>query len=176
VLLRARIVVPVTAPPVEDGAVAVSGDRVVAVGSWRELSAAWPGPVTDLGEVILLPGLVNAHCHLDYTGLAGQLAPPRTFPDWIKAILAAKGAWTNEDFTRSWLDGAAQLLASGTTTVANTESLSAGLAERLGFSLEGRLREHETTHKGLCDMLVYGLLRREWAAGTQDIVVRSAGD
>jgi RimJ/RimL family protein N-acetyltransferase len=48
------------------------------------------------------------------------------------------------------------------------------LAERLGFSLEGRLREHETTHKGLCDMLVYGLLRREWAAGTQDIVVRSA--
>jgi cytosine/adenosine deaminase-related metal-dependent hydrolase len=130
VLLRARIVVPVTAPPVEDGAVAVSGDRVVAVGSWRELSAAWPGPITDLGEVILLPGLVNAHCHLDYTGLAGQLAPPRTFPDWIKAILAAKGAWTNEDFTRSWLDGAAQLLASGTTTVANTESLSGGLAER----------------------------------------------
>ncbi len=129
-LLRARIVVPVTAPPVEDGAVAVSGDRVVAVGSWRELSAAWPGPVTDLGEVILLPGLVNAHCHLDYTGLAGQLAPPRTFPDWIKAILAAKGAWSNEDFTRSWLAGAAQLLASGTTTVANTESLSVGLAER----------------------------------------------
>lgn len=129
-LLRARIVVPVTAPPVEDGAVAVSGDRIVAVGRWSDLNGAWPGPAVDLGDVILLPGLVNAHCHLDYTGLAGQLAPPRTFPDWIKAILAAKGAWTNADFTRSWLDGAAQLLTSGTTTVANVESNADGLAER----------------------------------------------
>jgi cytosine/adenosine deaminase-related metal-dependent hydrolase len=115
---------------VEDGAVAVWGDRIVAVGPWSELKDTWPGPVTDLGEVILLPGLVNAHCHLDYTGLAGQLAPPRAFPDWIKAILAAKNTWTAADFQRSWLDGAAQLLASGTTTVANIESIPEGLAER----------------------------------------------
>lgn len=41
---------------------------------------------------------------------------------------------------------------------------SIALAERLGFVREGCLREHETTHKGLCDMLIYGLLRREWQA------------
>lgn len=39
---------------------------------------------------------------------------------------------------------------------------SVRLAERLGFKHEGCLRQHETTHKGLCDMLVYGLLRDEW--------------
>lgn len=33
-----------------------------------------------------------------------------------------------------------------------------------GFKREGLLREHETTHKGLCDMALYGLLRREWRA------------
>lgn len=129
-LLRARIVVPVTAPPVEDGAVAVSGDRVTAVGRWKDLRSAHSGPFTDLGEVILLPGLVNAHCHLDYTNLAGQLAPPKSFPDWIKAILAAKDGWTPEDFRASWLEGADQLLASGCTTVANIESWADDLAQR----------------------------------------------
>lgn len=39
---------------------------------------------------------------------------------------------------------------------------SIALVERLGFVREGRLREHETTHNGLCDMLIYGLLQREW--------------
>lgn len=42
----------------------------------------------------------------------------------------------------------------------NLASLS--LAERLGFVREGRLRQHETTHKGLCDIVVYGLLRTDW--------------
>lgn len=42
----------------------------------------------------------------------------------------------------------------------NTASI--GVVERLGFTREACLREHETTHKGLCDMLIYGLLRREW--------------
>lgn len=40
---------------------------------------------------------------------------------------------------------------------------SIALAERLGFVREGCLRQHEITHKGLCDMVVYGLLRDEWA-------------
>ena len=40
---------------------------------------------------------------------------------------------------------------------------SVGLVERLGFTREGCLRQHETTHNGLCDMLIYGLLRDEWA-------------
>ncbi|HWK42211.1 MAG TPA: GNAT family protein [Croceibacterium sp.] len=42
----------------------------------------------------------------------------------------------------------------------NTASIA--LAERLGFTREAYLREHERTHKGLCDLLIYGLLRREW--------------
>jgi cytosine/adenosine deaminase-related metal-dependent hydrolase len=130
VLLRARIVVPVTAPPIGDGAVAVSGDCVTAVGRWKDLRLVHSGPFTDLGEVILLPGLVNAHCHLDYTKLSGQLASPRSLPDWIKAILAAKSGWTPEDFIASWLEGASQLLASGCTTVANIESMADGLAQR----------------------------------------------
>ncbi|MBP2233380.1 RimJ/RimL family protein N-acetyltransferase [Azospirillum agricola] len=43
---------------------------------------------------------------------------------------------------------------------------STALIERLGFVREGCLREHETTHKGVCDTVVYGLLYREWRSGT----------
>ncbi|HTH47882.1 MAG TPA: amidohydrolase family protein [Candidatus Limnocylindria bacterium] len=122
-ILRSRILLPISAPPVEDGAVLILGDRIRFAGAWGDLRPHASGPVTDLGEAVLLPGLINAHCHLDYTHLAGQLAPPASFPDWIKAILAAKAAWGFSEYAGSWLDGARQLLASGTTTVANIESV-----------------------------------------------------
>ena len=104
-----------------DGAVRLSGSRLRWVGQWSEAQPDADEQVIDLGDAILLPGLVNAHCHLDYTDLLGQLAPPRAFPDWIKSILAAKSSWSEADFVRSWLHGARQLLNHGTTTVANIE-------------------------------------------------------
>jgi len=119
----------VTAPPIEDGAVLVSQGRITAVGRWSDPGLGGTEPAVDLGDVVLLPGLVNAHCHLDYTHLAGRLRPPRTFPDWIKSILAAKGEWTFSDFAASWLAGASQLVEGGTTTVANIESVPELLAD-----------------------------------------------
>lgn len=127
-LVRSRIVLPMTAPPLEDGAVLVSRDRIRAVGPFSELQALDP-EVVDLGEVVVLPGLINSHCHLDYTHLLGRLVPPRTFPDWIKAILAAKSEWRESDYAASWLDGARQLLESGTTSVVNIESVPGIVAE-----------------------------------------------
>ena len=121
-ILRARHLVPVSHPPVEDGALEIHGDRIVRAGRWADIRSG-SKDVVDLGEVILLPGLVNAHAHFDYTDLAGQLSPPRSFPDWIKSILAAKAQWTDDDFATSWKSGAHQSLASGTTTVANIETL-----------------------------------------------------
>ena len=86
--LRARIVVPVARPAIEDGAVCLEGGRIAWVGRHADMPASYAGPWRDLGEVILLPGLINAHCHLDYTDMAGQLTPPRHFVDWIKALVA----------------------------------------------------------------------------------------
>ena len=79
--------------------------------------------VLDLGKVILLPGLVNAHCHLDYTDMAGELPPPKTFTDWIPLITAAKSNWSYSEYAHSWLHGAHMLLRTGTTTVADIEAM-----------------------------------------------------
>src|SRR2546422_7905502 len=89
-LLRARVVLPVAQPPIDDGAVWISGNRIRSVGRWRDMAVGAGEQVEDLGEAVLLPGLVNAHCHLDYTDLAGEIPATRLFTDWIKSITTAK--------------------------------------------------------------------------------------
>jgi len=128
-VLRARVVLPVQRPPIEDGAVVVSKGRLLAVGQWRYVRRHHRGPVHDLGESILLPGLINAHCHLDYTGMAGMWPVPRSFCDWIKCITTEKGLWSQAEFAQSWREGAAMLLRSGTTTVGDIEALPELLPE-----------------------------------------------
>ena len=122
-ILRARTVLPVSRPPIENGAVIVSGNHIRAVGYWNDLKSDPRDKIFDLGDVVLLPGLINAHCHLDYTDMAGELPPPKTFTDWIPLITAAKTAWGYSDYARSWLRGAHMLLRHGTTTVADIEAM-----------------------------------------------------
>ena len=56
--------------------------------------------VVDLGEQALLPGLINAHCHLDYTCLRGKIPRQKSFTDWIRAINAEKAKLSPEDYVR----------------------------------------------------------------------------
>lgn len=132
-ILRAKIILPITAPPIEDGAVLVSGGKVRRVGAWRQFSRharmLADEMVVDLGETILLPGLINAHCHLDYTDMAGELPPPKQFTDWIAGIMAYKANWDYSDYAQSWLRGAHQLVRTGTTTVADIEAVPELLPE-----------------------------------------------
>jgi cytosine/adenosine deaminase-related metal-dependent hydrolase len=127
-LLRARIVLPVSAPPIENGAVLVSENRVAAVGAWRDLAARARPAAVDLGQVILLPGLINSHCHLDYTDMTG-LPPQKQFPDWIKGLLALKAAASYTDYAEAWLRGAGMLSRTGVTTVADVEAVPELLPE-----------------------------------------------
>jgi len=122
-ILRARTILPVSQPPIENGAVAISGNKIRAVGPWTDFMPDADEKILDLGEVVLLPGLINAHCHLDYTDMAGELPPPKTFTDWIPLITAAKTAWSYSEYAHSWLHGAHQLVKTGTTAVADIEAV-----------------------------------------------------
>lgn len=122
-ILRAHVVLPLASPPLRNGAVQVSGRRVVRLGRWPEFSKSARGKVIDLGDVVLLPGLVNSHCHLDYTHMAGQFPPPKVFTDWLKLITATKAGWSMADYEASWRAGAQMLLRTGTTTVADIEAV-----------------------------------------------------
>src|SRR5436190_626196 len=82
--LRARWVVPIDRPPVEGGVITIAGGRIVAVGE-----NALGQPPRDLGDVALLPGLVNAHTHLEFSLLDRPLGQPgMAFADWIREVVA----------------------------------------------------------------------------------------
>src|SRR5207249_5211679 len=66
-----------------------------------------------------LPGLINAHCHLDYTCLRGEISPQKSFTDWIRAINAEKAKLSPKDHLASMNEGFAEAKNFGTTTIAN---------------------------------------------------------
>src|SRR6266700_6329312 len=101
-IVRARTVVTMDGTPIEDGAVAISGNRIIDVGEFPGVSARHSGQETlDLGEQALLPGLINAHCHLDYTCLRGKIPSPKSFADWIRAINTEKANLSPKDYLSS---------------------------------------------------------------------------
>jgi cytosine/adenosine deaminase-related metal-dependent hydrolase len=117
------VVLPVGKAPILNGAVIISGQEIACVGRWTALSRQFPGQSIDLGEVILLPGLVNAHCHLDYTNMVGQFPPPKLFSDWLKMITTTKGQLSYSEFAESWLEGSKMLVRNGVTTVGDVETV-----------------------------------------------------
>ena len=119
-IIRARTVATMDGPPIEDGGVVISGNRIIEVGEYPGVSALHSGQETvDLGEQALLPGLINAHCHLDYTCLRGKIPSRKSFADWIRAINAEKAKLGADDYLASITDGFAEAKRFGTTTVAN---------------------------------------------------------
>jgi aminodeoxyfutalosine deaminase len=119
-IIRARTVVTVDGAPIRNGAVAISGNQITDVGKFPEVSARHSGTkIVDLGEQALLPGLINAHCHLDYTCLRGKIPPRKSFADWIRAINAEKAKLSHEDYVASINEGFAEAKRFGTTTIAN---------------------------------------------------------
>src|SRR5437773_5116606 len=118
-ILRARIVITMDGPPIDNGAVALSGNKVVDVGKFDEIKSRNAGEIVDVGEQALLPGLINAHCHLDYTCLRGKIPPQESFADWIRAINAEKANLSPKDYVAAINEGFAEAKGFGTTTIAN---------------------------------------------------------
>src|SRR6185295_953868 len=111
---RARWVLPITAPAIENGSVTVENGRITQVGQ------ASPKGAMDLGDAILMPGLVNAHCHLELTVMRGFLED-LDFRRWILRLTSARRAVLDRD---AMLDsaryGLEEGVRAGVTTYADT--------------------------------------------------------
>lgn len=123
-IYRARAVVTMDGPPIENGAVAVQGGEIQAVGGFDEVSRLFHDETVDLGEQVILPGLINAHCHLDYTMMRHAISPQNSFTQWIKLINAHKRGLDDEDYMEAIARGFAELKKWGTTTVLNIEAFA----------------------------------------------------
>ncbi|HTG49889.1 MAG TPA: amidohydrolase family protein [Gemmatimonadales bacterium] len=119
--LAARWVVPVAAPPIEGGAVLLGSDgRIEAIGP----DALVPRPAGVPGEAfpdaILIPGLVNAHTHLELTGFDLGAAPETDFRSWVARVRAVKETRSADDFVAWARLGIAESWSGGVTTVGDT--------------------------------------------------------
>jgi cytosine/adenosine deaminase-related metal-dependent hydrolase len=114
---HASWVLPIGDPPIRDGWVAVDRDRVVALGKRA------PGDTTaerDLGSVAILPGLVNAHTHLELSYLRGALPPASEFVAWIRNVIGARRSHPDPeaaDIVQSIECGIEESIRSGTAVV-----------------------------------------------------------
>lgn len=81
---RASWILPITRAPLQGGYVTVDDGVIVAV------DEASGSAAIDLGDVAVLPALVNAHTHLELSYLAGAIAPTARFLDWIRSVMAAR--------------------------------------------------------------------------------------
>jgi cytosine/adenosine deaminase-related metal-dependent hydrolase len=88
---RARWLLPVASRPIPDGIVTVDRGMVIAVGD-----RASGGEVVDLGAVAVLPGLVNAHTHLELSWMRGQVPPAASMPKWAAALMALRRTVSHE--------------------------------------------------------------------------------
>jgi 5-methylthioadenosine/S-adenosylhomocysteine deaminase len=136
-VLTGRWVFPVTSPPIADGAVAVRGGEILAVGPRAEVAGAFSGiPRWDLGDAAILPGLVNCHTHLELGGLMRPVMNGN-FVEWVVAVvegrrevpLAAQGSAAKR--------GVQSLLQSGTTCVGEVSSTGQSLSPLLQEGLRG---------------------------------------
>ena len=116
----ARWVLPVSAPPIENGAVVVEGQRIAGVGPQAEIVERFPeSKVESFGDAIILPGLINTHTHLELTALRGYLEnEERDFFAWLRKLTIARlELLTPDDIRVSATWGACEAVRAGITSV-----------------------------------------------------------
>jgi cytosine/adenosine deaminase-related metal-dependent hydrolase len=127
VVIRARTILPVASSPIEDGALAIKDGIIAAIGTYRTIRSQAAAPLLDLGEVIVFPGLVNSHCHLEFSNLAPAAGPPGDFTSWARQMVQRSHMRSQESSSNAWCTGAEQLVRTGTTSVANFETAARDL-------------------------------------------------
>jgi len=124
----ARWILPISSPAIAGGAIAVEGQRIMSVGSRAVLSEEFPNAtVRDYGESAIIPGLVNAHSHLELTALRGFLESEETnFFAWLKKLTTVRlERMTADDLYVSAAWGASEAARAGVTCLADASD-SAG--------------------------------------------------
>jgi cytosine/adenosine deaminase-related metal-dependent hydrolase len=106
--------------------VAVEDGRIAWVGSYADATAP-AGEIVDLGNGVLLPGLINAHCHLELSGLAGRVAAGRGFSAWVSDLVKTRAVLAPPEAEAATEAAIATLERTGTVAVGDVSNTLAHL-------------------------------------------------
>lgn len=135
---RAAWVCPIDRPPIRGGIVRVAGGRVAGIG--ERGSGIGDQGVVDLGNVVLLPGLINAHIHLELSWLRGRVPPAGRFTEWVKQLVGTRrGVERPGDpaVVEPMQAAIRELAASGTVAVGDISNSLASPASMRAAALDG---------------------------------------
>ena len=107
-LLTARYIYAGDGPRIENGTVEIVDGVIAAVHDKRDPAAE------DLGDAAIIPGLVNAHTHLEFSDLTEPIGPADSFTDWIRGVVAYRRGRQNDD-TEIIRRGLQESVVAGTT-------------------------------------------------------------
>jgi len=116
-VLSARWVFPATNVPLPHGTVTIQADRIVSVDP-----AGVRSPDIDFGNAAIIPGLVNAHTHLDLCGMLGAVPPGPDFVDWLRQVVAHRRNRRPEQTALDIRAGLRDSLRFGTTLIGDIAS------------------------------------------------------
>lgn len=144
-LYAASYLLPIEGLPLSGGALAVEDGEIVAVGTLDLLRTVCPGEVVEYPGCVIMPGLVNAHSHLELTHFPawrmrhGMGYSPRTFVDWLIQVVKVKRGVRDEDLRHSLREGIRISRESGTTMLGEILSARHLASLYAESSLAGRL-------------------------------------
>lgn len=117
-IILARKILPVTAPYIDNGALVIDGGRIAGIGGRRAMLRRFPdAEVTDLGGLLVMPGLVNAHAHLELSHLQGKIGEHADFFGWIAALIELGKTVGDKGRNSSINMAVRQAVATGTTCI-----------------------------------------------------------
>jgi cytosine/adenosine deaminase-related metal-dependent hydrolase len=115
--------------------VAIDHGRIAAYGSDAERREPMAREI-DLGSVAILPGLVNAHTHLELSHLRGRIPAGQMFVSWIRAVIAARGDNAEPSILAGIEEGIAEAVRCGTAAVGDITNTLATCAPLAGSALD----------------------------------------
>lgn len=126
--------------PIADGAVVLDdASRIVAVGPRAELERAHPGVRFEAQRAVLMPGLVNAHVHIELSALRGQVRGGRGFTPWVTEMMAARERFAPEQDSEAIDRAVSELLGFGTAAVGEVTNTLAAVPYLRSTSITGRV-------------------------------------
>ncbi len=119
VIYTTRHLLPVTSPPVVDGAVAIDDGKIVGLGRREDVLAdiSESDVVLDLGDAVVLPGLVNAHTHLELSWMGKEPVPGGDFLTWVEAFIERRDSEDEAEARKAAEQAVEQILTRGTVAV-----------------------------------------------------------
>ena len=118
-VFKAEYLLPEPGKVICNGAVVVNGDRIGYAGKFNDLNEERKARAVDFGNAVIIPGLINAHTHLELSDLKGLEVADNNLLSWIKELLRSKMGWKEKDYNASIRNGITESLRTGTTTVAD---------------------------------------------------------